>query len=316
MHWDCHSEKNMAPPKLECFIYNTFSDRTFCGNRAAVILNADALFDDEVLKQIAGTLGCDTAFVFGFYNRDLSIRFMTQSHEMTMCGHALIGALCCIVEHGAVKVIHGETTSLNLKGVKGIVSADITLNSKNQLICKINLPRPWFKPVQYNLNHLEGILGIDLGSIRTDQPQIMGGTGLSHLFVPVNERKNLEQASPNYESLATFSREMGVESIALFFSHSLVDIRMRDFCPAIGVHEESASGTTVGALCSYLNAYVKLGGTDGGVLNFRVEQGPDLNRSTVIACSLSLVGSIVDQVCVEGTAKLFLSGTMDLFSEH
>ena len=75
------------------------------GNPVPTVLKAAGLSDDE-MKEIAGKYGLESGFVLPpdpQCQADYRFRFFVPEHEMEMCGHATIGALWLLRDHGKIK---------------------------------------------------------------------------------------------------------------------------------------------------------------------------------------------------------------------
>ena len=73
-------------------IVDAFTDKVDTGNRAGVVLEADALSETEMQK-IAKFAGySETAFVLSSdaQDHDVHVRYFTPSSEVPICGHATI----------------------------------------------------------------------------------------------------------------------------------------------------------------------------------------------------------------------------------
>lgn len=84
---------------MKTFIVDSFTDRPFQGNPAAVCFVASGLADD-VMQKIANELGfSETAFVF---DRDsggrFGIRYFSPKEEIPLCGHATLAAAKAMFE--------------------------------------------------------------------------------------------------------------------------------------------------------------------------------------------------------------------------
>ena len=80
--------------------YDAFAPRPGMGNPAGVVLDAGEL-SDAVMQAIARAVGFnETAFVLPSTVADLRLRYFTPGHEMDLCGHATVGSLIALHQHG------------------------------------------------------------------------------------------------------------------------------------------------------------------------------------------------------------------------
>ena len=145
-------------------------------------------------------------------------------------------------------------------------------------------------------------------------------TGLFDLLVPLPDRRTLWNLTPDFTHLADFCLRHQIISTHCFTFDPLEPappsapgdplalsqpsapatvVHCRDFSPAVGINEESATGTASGALGAYL---AMLGLLPSGAL--RCEQGHILGRPSAI----DVVIPNNREVWVGGTAVLVLRG--------
>jgi len=81
-----------------------FSDSAHGGNLAGVVLDADSLSEEQMLK-IAKEVGySETAFVMKSTKADFKVRFFTPTDEVDLCGHATIATFNLLRDLGAITV--------------------------------------------------------------------------------------------------------------------------------------------------------------------------------------------------------------------
>jgi PhzF family phenazine biosynthesis protein len=90
--------------------------------------------------------------------------------------------------------------------------------------------------------------------------------------------------------MVQFCHTHGIETIAVFCldcEDPDKQLHVRDFCPAVGVSESAAAGTTNAALTSYLlrHSQVKV---DSGCCTVNAEQGIELGRPSSIQSQVTL----------------------------
>jgi PhzF family phenazine biosynthesis protein len=77
-----------------------------------------------------------------------------------------------------------------------------------------------------------------------------------------------------------------------------VDAYGRNFAPVVGINEESATGTSNGALSSYLYNYVNK------KESYILRQGYSMNQPSEIMAKLEVENQDIKKVYVGGTAKI------------
>ncbi len=86
-----------------------------------------------------------------------------------------------------------------------------------------------------------------------------------------------------------------------------VDVHVRMFGPAVGVPEDPATGSAAAALGGYLSA---VDGRPSGSLRWRVEQGLEIGRPSLIEVEADRVDGTTAAVRVGGSALFVTEGTM------
>ena len=84
----------MAKRKCRLFLVDAFTRERFCGNPAAVVLDAEQLSDEEMRRLARELHGTEVAFVLAVEapDHDLEIRFFSPRREVTFIGHAALAA--------------------------------------------------------------------------------------------------------------------------------------------------------------------------------------------------------------------------------
>lgn len=100
-------------PTRPLFVVDAFADRAFGGNPAGVVDVGDpATVDDDWMASVAAELGfSETAFVARLPGKRFSLRWLTPSTEVDLCGHATLGAAQALLERGEPPPLRFETRS-------------------------------------------------------------------------------------------------------------------------------------------------------------------------------------------------------------
>ena len=87
---------------------------------------------------------------------------------------------------------------------------------------------------------------------------------------------------------------------------------MRDFCPAVGVPESAAAGTTNAALTAYLVRHQIVKGNSDGQLVVESEQGHEIGRPSSIRSVVSIDDGSIVRLQVGGVATRVMDGQLYL----
>lgn len=238
-----------------CWLYDSFASQPFEGNPAAVIVSKAAL-DAGLMQALASDLCAPTSVILW---RQSESSFSASLHSPTrrigMCGHALLAGAAALFEEG----IAPSPTSVRLDIAAGqtveIERCEETAGSRNGVACALTLGPFHIDRFDAPLEPLLNALGVAQRDLHSSAPPTIADTGLRHALLCLRSSRTLENlhSSP---SLFEYAQAHGFESIGVsaLADGGDVDVHLRDFCPAIGNAEESASGSTSAATCAALTA--------------------------------------------------------------
>ncbi len=266
-----------------------FTDEKNGGNPAGIVLNADEFSRDQMLS-IAKEIGfSETAFVMQSNVADYKVQFFTPVDEVDLCGHATVAVFNLLRDIGRIK--RGDYTQETKAGILKIQVFE------NSIYMQQNLPRydelideeeiyPCFE------NELQGQI--------MDLPIQMVSTGLKDILLPVKDLDTLLSLKPNVDRIHKISDKYNAVGIHAFCIQALDqgDVHTRNFAPRYGIDEESATGTSNGALACYLNKYLNQKFED----EFVIEQGYCMNRPSKILAKLISEGDEIKEVYIGGSA--------------
>lgn len=297
---------------MEVIIYqaDAFTDKPFSGNPAGVVPDARGLSDEHMQKIATEMNLSETAFVLPYEDNKFEVRFFTPECEVDLCGHATIAAFYTLAHKGYINGLDDGVTKVYQKTKAGELAVDIyylngqvdkimMYQGKPKSITTIEDYKVICECLNINANDI-GLKGFEI------MPEVVS-TGLPDIILPLKDRKLLDNLTINYDLLSAYSKEMGVSGIHVFAidcDRDHIDIWCRNFAPAVGINEESATGTANGALTYYL--------TKNNILKdvkLSVKQGQSLGRPSLIHCEIESINQ--DYIVkVGGKATIVLEGVM------
>ncbi len=300
--------------KKDIYIVDAFTDKLYAGNPAGVVLDADDL-DDVKMQKIAKELNLsETAFVLSSKsnNYDLEVRFFTPAEEVDLCGHATIATFYLLRELG---VLDSKRNKFIQKTKAGLL--DIYFDSEN-VIMRQSSPKEIDKKIE--ISTLADVMNIAESEIGTElcidsekaiklMPEIWT-TGLQDILLPMKSIETLNNMKPDMEALAELSKTLDVVGVHAFFldidksGKKINRVVCRNFAPAYDIPEESATGTSNGALGGYLSDK----GYEGGEFSFVSHQGDGMGRPSRIFVKIN---SNPTEVWVGGKAVRIMSGKIE-----
>ena len=278
--------------KVKVYKLNSFAKTKEGGNAAGVVIDADTLTEKEMGK-IAAILGfSETAFILQSDAADFRVRFFTPKEEVDLCGHATIAAFYTMAYLGLLKP--GKYKQETKAGILGI-----EINEDNSVM--MNQSVPVFSEI-IDKNELADSLNINESQMPGDLPAQIVSTGLRDIMIPVKNIEILNAMKPDMEKIKMISQKYNTVGYHVFTLESLYGgkANCRNFAPLYDIPEESATGTSNGALGCYLYHYGKI--ISGQESNIVFEQGYSMKKPSEILVSLSVKEKEIQEVRVGGNA--------------
>ena len=220
-------------------------------NVGGIVLNAEAMepFD---MQRLAREINAPvTGFVTGHMDDEVAARFFTPSTELPMCGHVTIGLFSMILENDVLT----NARDFTLNGITGRTRVRVAPHRNALHLVMMQLPQPNVCVCDIDLNSLGSALGVPVQDLARDAPIEVMDAGLRHLLVHLPSLQDVNDLQPDFTTLAAICREHDVHTVGCFSMETDQpgnDIHLRDFCPAVGIDEVPASGTTTGALSAFV----------------------------------------------------------------
>lgn len=244
--------------KIHVYEIHAFTDGLNGGNAAGVVILPDvsSLTEMQMLEISARMSFSETAFVMESDQADYKVRFFTPTEEVNLCGHATIASFWLLEHLGYLKgreMLVQETKAGLLK---------IRVSPEEILMEQAT---PEFGPV-LEPEEIYWSLGLSEDDQAPGLPVQIVSTGLRDILVPVKCIDSLRSMLPDLEEIRKISEVHGVTGYHCFALPSGRDLThettrpevtawCRNFAPLFGIDEESATGTSNGALAAYLSAY-------------------------------------------------------------
>lgn len=278
--------------RVKVYTVNSFAKSINGGNPAGVVLNADGLSDVE-MKKIAGVVGfSETAFVMKSNLADFMVRFFTPNEEVDFCGHATIAVFHTISSKGYIKSgRYSQETKAGILDVQVMEDLSIMMNQ--------NIPS-YHEIIEKQ--EIADSLNITVDEMLENLPVQIVSTALRDILVPIKSLDILNSINPDFKKVENISSKYNTVGYHIFTLESLNEsnAHCRNFAPLYGIPEESATGTSNGALACYLYKYGKL--KNNHITNISIEQGYSMERPSEIKIALTTKEKEITEVRVGGTA--------------
>ncbi|WP_339296573.1 PhzF family phenazine biosynthesis protein [Paenibacillus sp. FSL W7-1279] len=278
---------------VEVYTLNAFAKGERGGNPAGVVLEDGLSLDAAEMQLIAKELGfSETAFMEKSLLADYKIRYFTPASEVDLCGHATIAAFGLMHSLGLAK----EGTSYTIETKAGIL--DVAISSEGFVYLSQVLPH-FLERI--SCEEIAPSLGMDAEDLESGLPIQIVSTGLRDILIPIRSRKLLNEVKPNFDAITAISEKYDVVGYHLFTLDTPDDAaaECRNFAPLYDIPEESATGTSNGALLSYLYQHGQRSLRE--VENVKFRQGYSMDCPSEIKVGLRLSDSgEINQVRVGG----------------
>lgn len=205
------------------------------GNPAGIVFGHDSA---EQMQQLATQLGFSET-VFIEYDRGWHLRYFTPTVELGFCGHASLAAYSFLRQCGLVD--QGQTSFRCAEGEYKIEvwpDGRILLGQQTAVFSE-----------QIEEGLVAPTLGLPQKAI-IRRPQVVS-TGLRDLFIELRNRSDLGRIALDESACTELCNAHDITSFHVFTMEEGT-IYCRNFGPAVGIPEESATGSAGGALCAWL----------------------------------------------------------------
>ncbi len=237
--------------------YDVFTDRMFEGNQLAVFPDARGLTTGQ-MQTIAREMNfSESTFLLPAETpgTDVRMRIFTPGAELPMAGHPTIGTTFALAHEGVIA--SGRDRWVFELGV-GPTPVELAWANGALSFAWMDQRPPIFREPASPAAEVVRAVGIDPGAVAsTGLPVQEISCGSPFILVPVATRAAVDAAEPDPGAMRRLTSAFPGGRVAVFiFSTELRDPSVaaysRMFGPAIGIHEDPATGGASGPLGSYL----------------------------------------------------------------
>jgi trans-2,3-dihydro-3-hydroxyanthranilate isomerase len=287
---------------------DVFTDERFKGNPLAVVLEAGGL-DRASMQAIALEFNLsETVFVTAVEPAAAraAVRIFTPRAELPFAGHPTIGTALLLARDGLGERL-GETLHLTLEMAAGAVPVVIDLERGAPVRATFRAPGSPMVEAPLDPALFAPAFGLDPSDLGPIAPR-PAGHGLRFLLVEVASLEALARARPVAQPEALLAA--GLDNGVYLFTRATGDgtIRARLFAPLHGIAEDPATGSAAAALAALLATVEP--GADAGDTSWRIVQGVEMGRPSVIDITATSRSGHIAQVTVAGCAVPVTEGRL------
>jgi trans-2,3-dihydro-3-hydroxyanthranilate isomerase len=300
---------------------DVFTDRTFGGNPLGVFPYASHL-PAEVMQRIAREMNLSESVFLGPPETPAGtarVRIFTPGVEVPFAGHPTVGTAIYLASGGHAKELDENgngTVTLVLEENVGPVPVSVRFEDGTAVFAQFTtaLP-PEHRASPHTPADLAAMVGLtpeDVGDGAGHLHPEMVSCGLPYHIIPVKSVAAVRRAVLDmalWKSMVADGWAHHVYLVCMGGEGDGVDVRVRMFAPGSGVPEDPATGSAAAALGGYLAA---ADGRANGTLSWRVEQGLEIGRPSLIEVEADRVDGATTAVRVGGSAVFVSRGTMHI----
>lgn len=233
---------------MQQYILSSFVSKNGGGNKAAVVFDDLSLSEKQMLELAKKNNFSETAFI-DFRKSDdnkYSIRYFTPGEEVDICGHAALASFHLLKQLGYLKgdIAYHKAKAGELKVI--IEGNSILIEMKKpQLVMQLDP-------------------GIVLDTVDLCKDRIITGengmidvisTGLKDIILEVKDIETLRAMTINKKSMIDVCEKYNIIGMHVVSRETIEkdsDFCCRNFAPAVGIDEESATGTSNASMLYYM----------------------------------------------------------------
>ena len=301
--------------KPEIALYDAFTEVPFGGSQAAVIADASGIAL-ELRPRLARELGLPaTAFVDAIDEESVSLQFFSTVMELPMCGHGTVCLMTHLAEQGLVSVAEGEQQAMSLRLPGSNARVELERRQDGRIVVMLDVTPPRFEAAPEDLEPALSALGISTVELGNGPVAEIARGDFVHLVIPLVGLDAMRKIKPDFGAIVEYCHQYDIETFAVYCletENSAADLHVRDFCPAVGVSESAAAGTTNAALASYLLRHELIRPDPKHEIMIHAEQGIELGRPSSVRSKMRVSDSGIERLQVGGVATRVLQGEVYL----
>jgi trans-2,3-dihydro-3-hydroxyanthranilate isomerase len=291
---------------------DVFTERLFGGNPLAVVLDAQGLTTAQ-MQSIANEFNySETTFVLppALPSHAAQVRIFTARTEVPFAGHPNIGT-AVVVAMELEAAGHGRIDALTFEEAAGPVRLRLIREGEAPVGAELTAPQRLSIGSRVAAEDAAECLSLAAADILTVHhvPQVIS-VGLPFLAVELASREALRRSKPNFAAHERVLPSVGTDAVYAYCQGAGdAELHARTFAPLDATIEDPATGSATAAAIAMLAC---LREEQDAEIAWRVEQGVDLGRPSVLLGRTLKRGGIVESVQIAGRAVPVMQGCLEL----
>ena len=289
---------------------DVFTERPFGGNPLAVVLDAEDLTTAQMQSIATEFNYSETTFVLPARELDHTahVRIFTPRIEVPFAGHPNVGTAVVLARefdaNGGAPIDH-----FVFEEAAGLVS--IRLLRDRGVVVGAELTAPERLSIGSSVSVDDAAACLTLAShdivVAVHPPRVLS-VGLPFLVVEVTSREALRRAKPDLAAHERILPPIGTDAVYAYVrGPGLGELYARNFSPLDATNEDPATGSATAATIALL---ASLHPERDAELSWRVEQGIDMGRPSLLLGRTEKRNGIVTAVHVAGHAVAIMRGLL------
>ncbi|MDR0246704.1 MAG: PhzF family phenazine biosynthesis protein [Burkholderia sp.] len=272
------------------------------GNPAPIVIDAAGMSDTD-MQAVAQRYGHESGFVLPAAPGspcDYEFRFWVPNHEMSMCGHATVGAVWLLHRNGRLR-----RDRLTVQTRSGQVSVRLTESTNQGAAVEISQPVGRVEPLPHPQRSQDEILdALGIGRAQLAPLPIQNAcTSRVKTLIPLSSPAVLDALQPRFDQIEALCARIGSTGLYPYatFDAGRQIFDARQFPRASGYPEDAATGIAASALSFGLLAN---GMVEASPRTITVRQGRAMKRPSQISVRFDVESSRVDGCWLGGPVCL------------
>lgn len=289
---------------------DVFTNRPFGGNPLAVVLDGDGLSTAQMQAIATEFNYSETTFVCAPENplHTAKVRIFTPRIEVPFAGHPNVGTAVMLArDHADRGKPPGD--AFMFEETAGLVSIRLLRSDAQVVGAELKVPKPLSVLATTSVQEAAECLSLNTADVRTQShpPQALS-VGLPFLVAELTDRDALRRAKPNLLAHERVLPPMGTDAVCAYVRDQATrKLYARVFAPLDGCIEDPATGSAAGATIAHLAG---LDANPDANIEWRIEQGHEMGRPSLILGRTEKRNGKVDGVYVAGQAVPIMQGSL------
>ncbi|MBT3047238.1 MAG: PhzF family phenazine biosynthesis protein [Candidatus Thiodiazotropha sp.] len=288
------------------YIVDVFAEQPYSGNPLAVVVGAENLSSETMLRIAAEMNFSETTFVTPKPEADggYPVRVFTPAREIAFTGHPILGTAWVVRHHVAPEPYPEIRLNLAVGQVPVVFEASVEGREAAWFVAP-----PMTLEAVVPREPVAAALGILPGDFVTEAPIQVISAGTSAMIVPLCSLGALQRSRLDLDRFEPLAAQ-GLPPLLYLFCQQPRDqqnnLAARFFFEAHGVREDPATGNGAAFLGAYLLRHRLLPDTE---ISLRIEQGYEVRRPSLVMLQAGMESG-VPQVRVGGCVVPTLQGVL------